>query len=137
MVYPRILNIVPCATQQDLVVYPLYIYQFASANPKLPIQPSPTPPEFFKREGTTLGFGNKCPGNFPCLHLTQNQTRADGSNDLYLCHVCVSWSGELGFETQQEGLSNMGLQGREVGVPVRVLKRKRINRRLDILIKRS
>ena len=34
MVYHRILNIVPCAVQQDLVVYPSYI-QFASANPKL------------------------------------------------------------------------------------------------------
>ena len=26
MVYPGILNIVPCALQQDLVVYPSYIY---------------------------------------------------------------------------------------------------------------
>ena len=42
MVYYRTLNIVPCAIQQDLVVYPFYIYQFASANSKFPIHPSPT-----------------------------------------------------------------------------------------------
>ena len=42
MVYHRILNIVPC-TIVDLIVHPFYIYQFASANPKLPIHPSPTP----------------------------------------------------------------------------------------------
>ena len=36
MVYCKILNIVPCAIQQDLV-YPSYIEQFASANLKLPI----------------------------------------------------------------------------------------------------
>ena len=32
----RILNIVPCVIQQDLVVYPFYIYQLASANLKTP-----------------------------------------------------------------------------------------------------
>ena len=31
--WPRILNIVPCAIQLDLV-YPFYTYQFASASPK-------------------------------------------------------------------------------------------------------
>ena len=35
MVYHRIVNIVPCAIQKDNVVYPFYIHQFASANPKL------------------------------------------------------------------------------------------------------
>ena len=34
MVYHRILNIIPCAIQQDLVVYPSYIKQLTSANPK-------------------------------------------------------------------------------------------------------
>ena len=46
-VYHRILNIAPCAIQQDLVVYSsciLWIYIFASANPKLPIHPSSTTP---------------------------------------------------------------------------------------------
>ena len=43
MVYHRILNIVSCAIWKDLV-YPFYVYQFASANPKLPIHPSPPPP---------------------------------------------------------------------------------------------
>ena len=38
VVYHRILNTVPA---KDFVVYPFYIYQFASANPKLPIQPLP------------------------------------------------------------------------------------------------
>ena len=42
MVYHRILNIVPYAIQQELVVYPSYTYQFESANPKLPIYPSLT-----------------------------------------------------------------------------------------------
>ena len=41
--YQRLLNMVSCAIQQDLVVYPSYIRQFASANPKLPVIPSPTP----------------------------------------------------------------------------------------------
>ena len=34
LVYYRILNIVPCAIQQDLVVYPSYIYQFKSVTIK-------------------------------------------------------------------------------------------------------
>ena len=42
MVYHRILNIVPCAIQWDLVVNSIYIEWFASANPKLPILPFPT-----------------------------------------------------------------------------------------------
>ena len=42
MVYHRILNIVPCAIQSDLVVYPFYIYQFSSANPNLTLHPSPS-----------------------------------------------------------------------------------------------
>ena len=42
MVYHRILNIVPCAIQWDLVVYPFSLY-FASANLILPIHPSTTP----------------------------------------------------------------------------------------------
>ena len=42
VVYHRILNIIPCAIQKDLVIYLFYIYQFVSANPKLPIQLSPT-----------------------------------------------------------------------------------------------
>ena len=40
MVYHRILNIVPCAVQWDLVVYPSCIYQFASADPNFPVRPS-------------------------------------------------------------------------------------------------
>ena len=43
MVCYRILNIVLCA-QQDLVAYPFPIKRFASANPKLPGQPSPAYP---------------------------------------------------------------------------------------------
>ena len=31
-----------CCIQQDLVVYPLFIQQFASPNPRLPIHPSQT-----------------------------------------------------------------------------------------------
>ena len=37
MVYHGILNIGPCAVQQDLVVYPFHIQQFGSANPKLQV----------------------------------------------------------------------------------------------------
>ena len=44
MVYHRMLNIVPCALQQDLVVYPFFIYYFASTKPKLPIHPFPHHP---------------------------------------------------------------------------------------------
>ena len=40
MIHHRILNIVSCGIQQDLVVYPFYIYQIASANSKLLIHPS-------------------------------------------------------------------------------------------------
>ena len=41
MVYYNTLNIVPCAIQQDLVVYLFYIQQFVSASPKLLIYSSP------------------------------------------------------------------------------------------------
>ena len=40
------LDVVPCATQQDLISYPLQMQQFASVNPKLPVHPpvcSPSP----------------------------------------------------------------------------------------------
>ena len=42
MVSHTILDTVPCAIQQGLVVYPFYTYQSASANSKFPIQPSAT-----------------------------------------------------------------------------------------------
>ena len=41
MAYHKMLNIVPCAVQRDLVYSP-YTKLFASANPKLPILPFPT-----------------------------------------------------------------------------------------------
>ena len=43
LVYHRMLNLVPCAVQEDLIVYPSYTRQFASANPKLSTHPFPTP----------------------------------------------------------------------------------------------
>ena len=42
MVYYRILNIVFCVTQKDLVCL-FSMYYFASANLKLPLHPCPTP----------------------------------------------------------------------------------------------
>ena len=42
MVYHRVLNMVPCAVQQDLV-YLSYMWQFASAHPKLRVQPPSLP----------------------------------------------------------------------------------------------
>ena len=39
MLYHRILNIVLCAIQQDLV-YPFYIQKLTSAKPNLPLHPS-------------------------------------------------------------------------------------------------
>lgn len=56
-VYYRILSIVSCATQWDLVVYPFHIYQFASANPRFP-----TP---------TLFHPPKCPWQ-PLFSLSPN-----------------------------------------------------------------
>ena len=41
-IYYRMLNMVPCAIQQDLFC-PFYILQFASANLRLPVHPSPLP----------------------------------------------------------------------------------------------
>ena len=45
MIYHRILNIVPCAIQKDLVVYPLCIYQVALLTPTAycVLSPSPSP----------------------------------------------------------------------------------------------
>ena len=43
IVYHRVLTLLPCAVQEALVVYPVYTQWFASANPKLPFQPSPKP----------------------------------------------------------------------------------------------
>ena len=40
MVYRRILNMVSCAGQWDLIVYPSYMEELPSAHPKLPIHPS-------------------------------------------------------------------------------------------------
>ena len=42
MVYPRILNIVLCATRQNLVVYPFCVQLFTSANSNLLLYPSPS-----------------------------------------------------------------------------------------------
>ena len=47
-VHHRVLNIVPCAVQYDLVIYPSYIY-FAITNPKLSL---------FSKWGNTNQFGN-------------------------------------------------------------------------------
>ena len=52
------IQLVPCAMQQDLVVYPFYKYQFASANPKFPIHHSPP----------LLPFGNHKSIFCVCLH---------------------------------------------------------------------
>ena len=40
-VYHRILNIVLCAIQEDLVIYPFCILKLTSANPNLPLHPFP------------------------------------------------------------------------------------------------
>ena len=42
MIYLKILNIVPYT--MELIVYPFYTKQYASADPKLPLHPSSTPP---------------------------------------------------------------------------------------------
>ena len=42
LVYHRMLNIVPCTIQQDLVVYSFSVKYLAFADPKLPIHPFPT-----------------------------------------------------------------------------------------------
>ena len=42
MVYHRILSIAPWAVQKDLA-YSFYIYQFVSADPKLPVRLTPMP----------------------------------------------------------------------------------------------
>ena len=43
MVYHRLLNIVLCAMQQDVVVYAFYTYKLTPANPKLPLLPFSNP----------------------------------------------------------------------------------------------
>ena len=43
MFHHKWLEIVPCATQQDLIAYPLQIQEFASINPKLLVHPTPYP----------------------------------------------------------------------------------------------
>ena len=43
MVYYRILNIFPCDLQQDSLLCPVCIYQFATVHHKLPLHPSPAP----------------------------------------------------------------------------------------------
>ena len=44
MVYHRRLNIVPCAIQCDLVIYPFYLYYIAPGNPKSTHSHSLPPP---------------------------------------------------------------------------------------------
>ena len=43
LVYPRRLDRVPCAAQQDLMADPFSMSQFASMNPKRPVHPTPFP----------------------------------------------------------------------------------------------
>ena len=56
MVYYRVSNIVPWTIQWDLVVYPFYVDQSASASSKLPIHPSPTLLTSPHRQATTSLF---------------------------------------------------------------------------------
>ena len=43
MIFHRILNMVPCAIQWDLVVYHFYVHYFASSDPKFPLHLFPHP----------------------------------------------------------------------------------------------
>ena len=43
MLHHKWLDIVPSATQQDLIANPFQRQEFASVNPKLPIHPTPSP----------------------------------------------------------------------------------------------
>ena len=43
MLHCKQLDIVPSATQQDLIANPFQKLQFGSINPRLPIYPSPSP----------------------------------------------------------------------------------------------
>ena len=43
MVYHRILNIFPCVKQQDLVIYPFYMWYPISTKPNLLLYVSPNP----------------------------------------------------------------------------------------------
>ena len=43
MLHQKWLDVVPCATKQDLIAYLLQIQQFDSINPRLPVPPTPSP----------------------------------------------------------------------------------------------
>ena len=45
-VYPKRLDTVPWAVQQDLIAYPFGMSSFASMNPKLLVHPTPSPSPF-------------------------------------------------------------------------------------------
>ena len=42
MVYPKRLDVVACAVQQDLIAYPFLMGEFAFTTPKLSIHPTPS-----------------------------------------------------------------------------------------------
>ena len=46
MLHRKWLDLVPSATQQDLIAYPFQRQSFASINPKLPFHPTPSPSFF-------------------------------------------------------------------------------------------
>ena len=53
MVYLKILNILPCALQEDLDVYPFCVHYFASINSKLPVHPLLTSLSLGNHKGKT------------------------------------------------------------------------------------
>ena len=59
MLHHKWLNIVPSATQQDLIASPFQKQEFVSINPKLPTQPTSFPLILFKiRSFTTFHYTN-------------------------------------------------------------------------------
>ena len=98
LVYHRILNLVACAIQEDLVVYPPHARQFASANPQLPVRPFPSPSLLLAPLANTRLFSMwVCfcfPGKFICVTFyIHTQVIASG--------ICLSLSDFTWYDNLQ------------------------------------
>ena len=83
MVYPRTLTSTLCY-EQDLGVYPFYIYYFASANLNLLVTPSPTP----------LPLGNHKSVLYGCESVSISERCSSAIflmvNHFFMCvYICV------------------------------------------------
>ena len=82
MLYHKWLDIVPCATQWSLIIYPPHMQEFASTNPTLPVHPPPSPSASPRLRQTSLILHFK----YQQIFLAKMDCRQQIRN-MYLCVI--------------------------------------------------